>query len=201
MKRIKVQTALLLILGLLLCALGLAVCGLLFRGVVTATYAAQVASDDPVVMPLPGPTLLSDEPDDYGLPEPDPPEPPEAEVQMLAIVIYREAGGDACSDLCRRRVGDVVLNRLADPRFPDTLEGVLTQRGQYGTMAWTGITWPERANQPGERNAVARAERIARELLTGQHSDLYGRGYVFQSEFPDLGHDAILCCGVYFAKG
>lgn len=123
--------------------------------------------------------------------------------EQLAIVIYREAGGDACCDDCRRRVADVVLNRVADERFPDDIGAVLTQKRQYGTMYWDGVVWPERASAPGEQQAVARAERIAGEVLSGRHSDLYGEGYVFQSEFPDLGLDEgrVSCCGIYFAKG
>lgn len=74
---------------------------------------------------------------------------PAEDLEMLACVIYQEAGGDECSDECRIDVGDVVLNRVADSRFPDTLEGVLTQRGQYGRFSTTGIVWPERAKQSG----------------------------------------------------
>ena len=69
------------------------------------------------------------------LPEPEPmPEAMTAQAvlepemtmrEMLACGIYNEAGGDACSDDCRRYVGDVMLNRVEDSRFPDTLEGVL----------------------------------------------------------------------------
>lgn len=129
------------------------------------------------------------------------PQPSEADVQHLAIAIYREAGGDAVCDHCRYRVGDVVLNRVSDPRYPDTLEAVLTQRGQYGTMYWDGVTWPKRASRPEEQHAVARAEETAYALLTGTHSDLAGQGYIFQSEFPDLGHSATTCCGIYYAKG
>lgn len=152
----------------------------------------------------------SAEPAHVTLPEPLPevaaeprlePEPNLADVQHLAIAIYREAGGDAVCDDCRYRVGDVVLTRVADPRFPDTLEAVLTQRGQYGTMYWDGVTWPERASLPQEQHAVARAEETAYALLTGTHSDLDGQGYIFQSEFPDLGHSATTCCGIYYAKG
>lgn len=111
----------------------------------------------------------------------------EADVQHLAIAIYREAGGDSVCDACRHRVGDVVLNRVADPRYPDTIEAVLTQPGQYGTLCREGIVWPERASLPQERHAVVRAEKTARTLLSGDHSELYAEGYVFQSEFPDLG--------------
>lgn len=122
-------------------------------------------------------------------------------LEQLAIVVYREAGGDAVCDECRRRVADVALNRVADERFPDTLAEVLTQKKQYGTMHWDGIVWPDRAENPGEAHAVERARRIASEVLAQNHSDLHGQGYIFQSEFPDLGSEAVECCGIYYAKG
>ena len=93
-------------------------------------------------------------------PEPEPEIDPDR-LEQLAIGIYREAGGDNVCDDCRRRVGDVMLNREADCRFPDTLAEVLTQKGQYGTMYWDGIVWPERASKPEEAHAVQRAYRIA----------------------------------------
>ena len=55
-------------------------------------------------------------------PEPEPTKPDPDMVEMLACGIYNEAGGDACSDKCRKYVGDVMLNRVDDPRFPNTLE-------------------------------------------------------------------------------
>ena len=121
------------------------------------------------------------------------------ELEMLACVIYQEAGGDGSCDMCRRRVADVVLNRVADDRFPDTIYGVLTARSQYGRFHWTGVVWPERANNPGEKNAVERAWRIAEEVLAGMHGDLYGRGYIWQAEFKQ-GTDIVECCGHYFGR-
>ena len=112
-----------------------------------------------------------------------PKEPDPAEVEMLACAIYNEAGGDACSDLCRYYVGDVILNRVADPRFPDTIEGVLTAPGQYGRFSKTGVVWPSRAKNPGEAHAVQRAYDTAYDLLSGNHSEIYGKGYVWQAEF------------------
>ena len=143
------------------------------------------------------------------LPEPEPmPEAmtaqavlePEMTVrEMLACGIYNEAGGDACSDDCRRYVGDVMLNRVEDSRFPDTLEGVLTAPGQYGRFSKTGIVWAERAKEPGEAHAVERAYRIADELLAGEHSELYGQGYVWQAEF-EQGTEGFWCDGIYFGR-
>lgn len=126
-------------------------------------------------------------------------EPDETMVDLLACVIYQEAGGDACSDLCRFMVGDVVLNRVADSRFPDTIEEVLTQRGQYGTFSKTGVVWPARADNPGEAAAVERAYDTARRLLSGEHSELYDAGYIWQAEFIQ-GKDVIEVDGTYFGR-
>lgn len=119
--------------------------------------------------------------------------------ELLARVIYQEAGGDACCDDCRRRVADVVLNRVESPYFPDTIKGVLTQKYQYGRYYWTGIVWPERAKSNAEKHAVERAYQIAEEVLTGNHSELYGKGYIWQAEFRQ-GKDNIKCCGIYFGR-
>lgn len=121
------------------------------------------------------------------------------ELEMLACVIYQEAGGDACCDECRRRVADVVLNRVADKRFPDTLEAVLTQKQQYGRFYWTGIKWPARAEYPEEANAVERAYRTAKEVLEGQHSNLYGQGYIWQAEFSQSAN-TFECCGIFYGR-
>ena len=119
--------------------------------------------------------------------------------EMLALVIYQEAGGDAHCDECRRRVADVVLNRVNDSRFPNTMYGVLTAPYQYGRLHWTGLVWPSRANNAGEKHAVERAYRIADEVLNGQHSELYGQGYVWQAEFTQ-GSSGFWHCGHFFGK-
>lgn len=125
-------------------------------------------------------------------------EPDPADVERLACAIYCEAGGDACSDECRYYVGDVILNRVNDPRFPDTIEGVLTAPGQYGRFSKTGIVWPKRASEPGEAHAVQRAYDTAYDLLSGNHSELYGAGYVWQAEFTQ--GSGFWLDGLYFGK-
>lgn len=119
--------------------------------------------------------------------------------ERLAVAIYQEAGSDWISDETRRMVADVVLNRVMDDRFPDTIEGVLTQPWQYGRFCETGICWPERASQAGEQAAVERARRIAEEVLSGEHSALYGEGYVFQAEFGQ-GAEGFWQDGLYFGR-
>lgn len=123
----------------------------------------------------------------------------EDDVELLAIVIYQEAGADACCDDCRRRICDIVLNRVESEHFPNTIYEVLTQRSQYGVFYWTGVVWPERASYSGEAHAVERARRIAREVLEGNHSDLYGKGYIWQAGFVQ-GTSGFWHCGIYFGK-
>lgn len=123
----------------------------------------------------------------------------EEELEIFACAIYQEAGGDKCSDLCRMYVGDVMLNRMDDPRFPNTLYEVLTQKHQYGLFWKTGIIWPGRASDPNEAAAVERAYDTARALLEGKHSELYGAGYIFQDTKP-RGKDVIYLDGEYFGR-
>lgn len=122
-----------------------------------------------------------------------------SDIELLACVIYQEAGGDECCDDCRRRVADVVLNRVAHPKFPNTIKEVLTAKNQYGRYYYTGVVWPSRAKNVNEKDAVARAYRIAEEVLNGQHSELYGNGYIWQACFKQ-GTSQIRCCGTYFGK-
>ena len=104
------------------------------------------------------------------------------ELFYMAAAIYNEAGGDACSDDTRRLVGYVILNRVNDSRFPNTIKGVLEQRSQYGRFHWTGIKFADRASLPQEKNAVDRAYRIAKEVL---ETDIIPIPHtvVFQAEF------------------
>lgn len=126
----------------------------------------------------------------------------ERDVELLACVIYQEAGGDACCDMCRRRVADVVLNRVSDPRYAGTtIEEILLDADpapQWGLYSVTGVIWPEKASQPEEQHAVERAYRIAQEVLDGQHSDLT-EDYIWCAEFSQ-GTDVIECDGIYFGK-
>ena len=125
---------------------------------------------------------------------------PTTDLEMLACVIYREVGADFCCDECRYRVGDVVLNRVESDLFPDTIYGVLTQPGQYGPFIY-GLSWGPNASNECERHAVERAYHIAQDLLNGNHSELYGNGYIWQAGFGQ-GTDGFRCdnCRVYYGR-
>lgn len=49
------------------------------------------------------------------------------ELDLLAAVIYYEAGSDECSDRHQQLVGQVVVNRMNSDEFPNTIYDVITQ--------------------------------------------------------------------------
>ena len=106
----------------------------------------------------------------------------EDELFCMAAVIYNEAGGDMCSDEHRAMVGYVVLNRVNDPRFPNSIREVLEQRSQYAGMG-DGVKFADRYTKPFEQHAVERAYRVAQEVLENRNNIPIPRNVVFQSEF------------------
>lgn len=120
----------------------------------------------------------------------------EEELEILAIIIYQEAGGDACSDDTRMKVGNVFLNRVDSPLFPDTFEEVALQDWQYGTLSQTGLKWPDRASYDVEQHAVERAYDIAKRCL--EEDRILPSNVVFQAEFEQ--GDGTYCYqdGFYF---
>ena len=73
------------------------------------------------------------------------------ELDLLARLIQEEAGSDWCTDELQRAVGSVVLNRMDDKRYPDTMHGVIDQKGQYSTAKRLDKTTPtERVRKNAE---------------------------------------------------
>ncbi len=56
------------------------------------------------------------------------------DLYLLARVIESEAGSDWLSDEYRMCTGEVVLNRVDSPEFPDTIYDVVHQKGQYSVV-------------------------------------------------------------------
>lgn len=133
------------------------------------------------------------------VPVPDPePTYTDAELEMLALVIYQEAGGDACNDETRLMVGNVVMNRVADDRFPNTIEEVLLQERQYGRLHWTGLVWADRASKPEEAHAVERAYDCAERVLNGER--LLPDDVIWQAEFKQGTEVVAEQDGFYFCR-
>lgn len=87
------------------------------------------------------------------------------EHQCLAVAIYKEAGGE--SNHGKIAVGNVVLNRVAEPNFPDTVCAVVKQRTKYTCQfSWFCKVPVERVHIKNHR-----VIEIARELLQNKHRD------------------------------
>lgn len=57
----------------------------------------------------------------------------EDEIELLALVTVAEAEGE--SEYGKRLVIDTILNRVDHDRYPDTIKGVIYQKGQFTSMS------------------------------------------------------------------
>lgn len=131
-------------------------------------------------------------------PEEDAPWWTEEELELLACTIYCEAGSDSISDETRLMVGQVVINRVNSPDYPDTIYDVLTQRGQYGRFFWTGVVWPSRAGRSVEAHAVERAYDCAERVLGGEW--LLPTDVIYQAGFVQGREIVAQAPGFYFCR-
>lgn len=94
------------------------------------------------------------------------------DLYVLSHIISAESGN--CSEEMMIAVGSVVLNRVADERFPDTIEEVVFQNDpvQYSPTV-NGTYW----NEPTEG-----AVKVAKMLL--EEGSQIDASVVWQAEFP-----------------
>ena len=92
------------------------------------------------------------------------------DLYILSHIISAEAGN--CSEDMMLSVGSVVLNRVRDDRFPNTIEEVVFQQGQY-SPTWNGAYYAE----PTEA-----ACEVAKTLL--EEGPTIDPSVVWQAEFP-----------------
>jgi|GEM_PF-3278983 len=71
----------------------------------------------------------------------------ENDLELLAKIVMCEAGSDWITDEHQQLVASVVMNRVNSPHFPDTIEEVIFQTGQYAPT-WDG-SWE--STVPNER--------------------------------------------------
>ena len=154
--------------------------------------------EDPVEEPVEEPVVHVDSTSDKTYTDSDKTYTDE-ELEILALIVYQEAGGDNVSDSTRRLVAQVFLNRVNDSRLPDSFYEVATADHQYGRLYLTGIVWPDRASSPVEGPAVGRAYKIAQEVLESDEP-ICPEGVIFQAEFVQ-GDIYAAQDGMYFCFG
>lgn len=96
----------------------------------------------------------------------------DSDLDLLARLIHAEAGCNWMTDELQMSVGNVVLNRVSDDRFPNTIGEVIYQKGQYACIKNGMID-----NKPSEQ-----AVNNARRLLEGER--VLPENVIWQSEFP-----------------
>ena len=97
----------------------------------------------------------------------------QSDLDLLARVVNAEAGYDYCTDEWQRLVASIVINRVNDNRFPDTIKDVIFQNkfGIQYACAWNGALDKE----PSEK-AIKNAEYIL------QNGSICPNEVIFQSE-------------------
>ena len=113
--------------------------------------------------------VAEDQPDMFSAPQT---QYSDSDLMLLAKVIYAEAGSEFLSDEWKMCVGEVVLNRVASPEFPNTIYDVVYQQGQY------------QGARSGYIASLTPSERcidIAKRLLNGER--IMEPSVVFQANF------------------
>lgn len=96
-----------------------------------------------------------------------PPRPglPEAQLNCLARALYHEARGEGETGM--RAVGEVVLNRAENPRFPSSVCGVVNQGSGNGSGCQFSFVCDGSERRALEPAAWSRARALAREMAAG----------------------------------
>ena len=123
------------------------------------------------------------------------------ELLLLSRLIAHEAGSSRLSIEWKMRVGEVALNRVASPEFPNSLEEVVFQPGQYEGVdcpAFRELTDPDPDSVTAALRLL-RGERLMEPAVVFQanfrqgsavyyqlYDRLYGDTYFCLSSHPEL---------------
>lgn len=94
----------------------------------------------------------------------------ETELNCLAKVVLYEAGSEPRAG--QVAVAQVVMNRVRSPRFPNSICGVIHQRGQFASI---------RSFSPPRNARWHRARALAREVVGGDAAPVVGRALYFHA--------------------
>lgn len=89
------------------------------------------------------------------------------ELLLLSRLIQAQAGEPRFCDELRMSVGQVALNRVASPEYPDSLEEVVYQRGQYSFTLEPefGEMLPQRASTRAALRLLSGEQVLAPQVL------------------------------------
>ena len=121
------------------------------------------------------------------------------ELFLLSKLIAWEAGSDWLPEQLRLSVGEVALNRVASPEYPDTLEEVVYQYGQYvgtDTPAFRDHFLPSRTCVESALRLLL-GTRVLQPQVVFQGHDVQGKVH---SMFRDLHFGTIYFCESRFPE-
>ncbi len=99
-------------------------------------------------------------------------------VHCVALAMYWEARGEGRKGM--QAVGSVIINRVADPRFPNSPCAVVYQGGETPPCQFSW--WCDgKSDTPGDRKLWASAQRVATDVLSGNERDNTGGALFFHS--------------------
>ena len=107
------------------------------------------------------------------------------DIKLLAAAMELENGCN--SDLCLMLTGSVILNRMNSPKWPNTIYGVLHQRGQYAEWTLRHL------------DTVQVSDRVMCLALKLAMCGSLDTEIIFQSMHPELGHVKYKVDTDYFA--
>ena len=96
------------------------------------------------------------------------------EIEMLKYIVQQEAGSGSYKHKCI--ITNVILNRVEDSRFPNTVKGVLLQKNQFSSV-WN---YYQKRVEPDEST-----ERAVNDVLNGRVEDESNGSLFFHSMKSD----------------
>lgn len=98
----------------------------------------------------------------------------------IDAVVSSVRGGDTASDITMLMVGNTIMNRVEDSRYPNTVDQVLCQPKQFSCFADSGLKWVGKAatDTVWQQRCMDAAERV----LNGERMLSYGVVYVSTSK-------------------
>ena len=99
----------------------------------------------------------------------------------MAVAIYFEARGESVYG--QTMVAETIINRAADPRWPDNVCDVIAQPNQFSFYR------DGRSNTPRDMEAYTTAVLVAQEALMGEHMNTGALYYHTTASRPVWRHD------------
>ena len=130
---------------------------------------------------------------DYTIMNYNPPKEPEVpkysytaeDLEILARIMYCEAGSYWITDEQQLMFGNVVLNRVTSPEFPNTVRGVAYQKGQYAPHLFNKYTVDQRTYNNAKK--LLEGYRCMPESVVFQANFRQGSGIWKAVQIPHLG--------------